>query len=525
MKLKTRSRLTPLFASLMAVAACALNATAQTTTLVTRGADGRLVYAASATGDIVPDYSGVGYKNGEEPIPSVPVVLTLEAVPGDNRASIQAAIKKVEALPLQPNGFRGALLLKAGHYEVSDTLLVQANGIVIRGEGTDAKTGTRLHYTRKVQSDCLQFHGAGGVTLDKNTRRRVEGSYVPFGSKQITLSSAEGYAAGDWIRVEFQYNEAWIELMRMGLPHMWDKAAGPGKEDESWKVQNCRYSAERKVLSVAGNVLTLDAPITDPVDARYNTVEVAKIKSSDRLENCGVEDIRFSSHFEGEFDVDHGWKAVSFDNFKNGWARNIESHHFGYSCVSCADGSMFVTVENCKSFDPKSKLSGGNRYCFDNNGQRNLFQNCLSSGGGRHCFVTGSWTPGPNVFYNCIAVGANSDAGPHHRWSTGHLYDNISTNRDIRVRNRGLSGSGHGWTGGQIMLWNCTTKDYVVQDPPGNYTNWSVGCIGELVEDKPLEPNVVPESPGKPVTAIPSLYLAQLNERLGTAHQHTPLSK
>jgi hypothetical protein len=491
------------FLTLLAAAALALPLAAQTTNLVSIGPDGRLTYAATADGDVVPDFSAVGYKNGEEPIPTIATVLTLEAIPGDNREAIQAAIEKLEALPLQKNGFRGALLLKAGLYEVSDTLRVKAGGVVIRG-------------------DCLQFHGAGGITLDDSTRRRVEGRYVPYGSKKLTLTSAAGYAVGDWVRVEFQYNQAWIELMRMGLPHMWDKGARPGREDESWKVQGCRHSAERQILAIKGNTVTLDAPITDPVDERYNTVEIARIQSAARIENCGVENIRFSSYFASDLDVNHGWKAVSFDHLKNGWAINIDAYYFGYSSVSCEDGAIFVTVDNCKNFDPKSELGGGNRYSFNNNGQRNLFQNCFSSGGGRHCFVTGSWTPGPNVFYNCKTVGARSDSGPHHRWSTGHLYDNVSTDRDIRVRNRLLSGSGHGWTGGQIMLWNCVTRDHCIQDPPGNYTNWAVGCIGEMTTDRPPEPNVIPESPGKPIVAIPSLYIAQLNERLGTKRQHVP---
>ena len=49
---------------------------AQTTTLVSVGSNGKLVYAPDAKGNKVPDYSGVGYMNSEAPIPTVPVVLT-----------------------------------------------------------------------------------------------------------------------------------------------------------------------------------------------------------------------------------------------------------------------------------------------------------------------------------------------------------------------------------------------------------------------------------------------------------------
>lgn len=51
-----------------------------------------------------------------------------------------------------------------------------------------------------------------------------------------------------------------------------------------------------------------------------------------------------------------------------------------------------------------------------------------------------------------LAINTLNDDGPHHRWSTGLLFDNIKTGL-INVQNRADSGSGHGWTGAQVMLW------------------------------------------------------------------------
>jgi len=52
-----------------------------------------------------------------------------------------------------------------------------------------------------------------------------------------------------------------------------------------------------------------------------------------------------------------------------------------------------------------------------------------------------SQTPGPNVFLDSIATNTYSDIGPHHRYATGQLYDNISGD-NINVRNRYNSGTG-----------------------------------------------------------------------------------
>src|SRR4051812_45146962 len=111
------------------------------------GADGKLVYLADTNGDTIPDISSCGYQGGGVPIPTnIPVVLTLTNLAGDNRTQIQNAIATVGAMPIQPNGFRGAILLKAGVYSVSSSILLNKSGIILRGEG-DGPNGTVLQMT------------------------------------------------------------------------------------------------------------------------------------------------------------------------------------------------------------------------------------------------------------------------------------------------------------------------------------------------------------------------------------------
>ena len=96
---------------------CLLNVShvlAQTTTLVSLDSTGKLAYTADAKGNKIPDFSGVGYKNGEVAIPTVAVVKTVYPVAGDNLANIQNAINEVAAMPVGADGFRGAILSKAG---------------------------------------------------------------------------------------------------------------------------------------------------------------------------------------------------------------------------------------------------------------------------------------------------------------------------------------------------------------------------------------------------------------------------
>jgi hypothetical protein len=100
------------------------------------------------------------------------------------------------------------------------------------------------------------------------------------------------------------------------------------------------------------------------------------------------------------------------------------------------------------------------------------------------------------------------------------LYDNCrAPDGGIEFRNRGSMGSGHGWSMGWGVVWNCVADDFLVQNPPGAM-NWLIGSTGRrAASPRPFGsgPNLAgatEDSPGVPV-APRSLYRAQLAERLG----------
>ncbi len=55
-------------------------------------------------------------------------------------------------------------------------------------------------------------------------------------------------------------------------------------------------------------------------------------------------------------------------------------------------------------------------------------------------YVLGSNVPGPNVFLRSTAESTHADIGPHHRWSSGALFDRIDTDGELNIRNRGNMG-------------------------------------------------------------------------------------
>ena len=290
-----------------------------------------------------------------------------------------------------------------------------------------------------------------------------------------------------------------------------------GTGHTNWPVGAINY--KRIITKVNNNQITLDAPIVDPIDKNYNSATLAKYTWTHKIEECGVENIRLESAFKSNVDEDHGWVAIKFKNIENAWVKNVNAYYFGFGCVSALSGSYKISIENSGMFDYKSIVTGGRRYGFYSDGcDLILFKNCISDKG-RHDFVQGSKTPGPNVYTYCSATNSTNDSGPHHRWATGTLWDNITTNNALNVQNRQCSGSGHGWSGAQQVFWNSTAaKEIIIQDPPGSPINWAVGCTATITNNGDFveEPLGIVQSTNNPITAIPSLYEAQLKSRLST---------
>lgn len=444
----------------------------------------------------VPDFSNSGYRGGGVSLPNVPVIKTVQAVQGNCRALIQSAIDSVSALAADANGWRGAILLKAGVYQVDSSLTIKAGGVVLRGEG-NGLTGTVLIATRSVQHNFIVLQGAGsGYGEISGSRVHIADAYVPTGTKTITVPAGHTFVAGSNVVIQRTPNEAWIDTLDM--------------RQYGWTTSQYRTTFERQVVAVQGNTLTLNIPIVDPVEQAYGGADIYRSNVTGRIRECGVENLRLESDFISDTSENHGWVAIYMARVENSWVKNVVAKYFGNSCVSILGNSRFNTVEDCAMIDPKSITTGGRKYSFNLDGYAtsNLFQRCMTWGG-RHDYVSGARVTGPNVFLDCVAENTFDDIGPHHRWSTGLLFDNIYGGR-IRVQNRGASGTGHGWAGAQTMFWNCRSvkSDFEVESPP-TARNWGIGCIGLVQVNTGYW-----ESWGTPVLPR-SLYLQQLEERMG----------
>lgn len=504
-----------------------------TTSRVYPGINGKLIYISDSLGNKIPDFSNAGYKGGGVSIPFVPIKETVWPVLGDNTPNIQAAIDKVSAMPTDEFGFRGALLLKMGIYELGSPIYIKASGVVLRGEGM-SDVGTILlgkipkeESTPRFRRPALINVGANtNITLIEESKQVITDKYVPVGASNFNVASTKTFKPGDKVIVKRIGNQDWIN--KIGLDTL---SVGRNR----WKPFDISY--DRTIVTIKGNNVTIDAPIFTAIESQWGGGELYKY-ADERIEQVGIENVRGISkynpavrtnkygnmdrdqldpkyQYQGEeyfSDENHYFNFINISNAKNIWVRNMTALHFGGSVVQANAGTKWITVQDCESREPVSMRWGGRRFTFQMNGQFCLVQRCLSQKG-RHSFVLQGSEASGNVYLECTAVNPYSTSEPHNHWVNGVLYDNVKAPLTARFWDYII-----GWAGANIVMWNCE-GDFLVQQPP-TAQNYSFGHIGvnAVVFNAALQdltkPNGFVESMDKHVTPR-SLYLTQLKERLG----------
>ena len=488
---------------------------AQASVGVSVAPDGRLVYSPDTLGNAVIDFSYAGYEGGGVALPDVPARIVVGPDGGAARARIQAAIDLVSAMTPDAKGWRGAVLIRPGTYELDGALRIGASGVVLRGSGSSA-AGTTLVAVGSDRGSLLVVSGRGERQESAGTRRTVADAYVPAGARELTLEHVGGLHIGDRVAVHRPSTKEWIASLGMDAFVGWRPDTRlnwpPGSRDLLW---------DRRVTAIDGNRVTLDAPITTALDATAGGGAVFRYSFEGRIDHVGVEHLRLVSRVDPErpADEDHAWVAITLDKVDDAWVRQVEARQFASYVVYVGADARAVTVEDCEALDPVSEIGGQRRRVFFTAGQLTLFQRCRSTGG-RHDFAVGHAAAGPNVFLDVRAEAALDFSGGLESWASGLLFDNVTVRGNaIRFVNRGQGAQGAGWSVANSVIWNAEATEVEVDVPPGAY-NVAYGCRGTeigngIVNDHRALPN---RDFHRGMHVEPrSLYLSQLTERLGAA--------
>jgi len=479
------------------------------------GPHGRLVYAQTAKGDRIPDFSYAGYEGGGVALPRVAAKRTVKPSGADDTDAIQAAIDQVSALPLA-DGFRGAVELARGTFHCDRTLTITSSGVVLRGAGDGGK-GTTIAMTGAPHL-ALRVEGR----LDEQETGApiaITDAYVPAGATTLHVADAATLHPGDEVLIRKPVTPAWVHFMGMDDLHR-------NGRDEHW-VSASHLDVRRRIAAIHGNELTLDVPLMDDYDARFfegGHATVTAVSLSGQIAHVGVEDLRFVAPAQRIALGAPSFSGMQVRDAADSWFRSI-TWQDTTNGVSVNAGSERITFLRCAIVQSVPVTSSAKPADFAIDGSQILIDRCTASGDSTFYVVTQDREQGPVVVLHCRFTG-NGAIEPHQRWFTGLLVDNCDVpDGRIDFMNRGEMGSGHGWAIGWAVAWNSTAKGFGMNTPPGSMI-WSIGNRGDETDPAfpifdggppraPLAPATI-ESAGKPVKPD-SLYLAQLRDRLGPA--------
>lgn len=459
---------------------------------------GKLIYTADSLGNRIPDFSYCGYKASEQAIPNVPVKVLVPVTKGDATLRIQSALDYVAALPVDENGFRGAVLLEKGTYEVLGQLRITASGVVLRGSGINTTTVVGAGTGRLA---LIKIIGKNTIPRDL-FGMKITDAYVPVNAISFHVDSSIAYKShSSNIIIRRPSTKLWIQTL--GTEHF-----GGGITALGWKPGERDLFFDRTITKIDGNTIYIDAPITTALDTAYGGATVYFYDNSGRVNNCGVENIKLVSAFDkaNPKDEDHRWNAINVESAEDCWVRQISFENFAGSAVSVLESSKRITIEDCISKNPVSEIGGQRRYTFLTTGQQTLFQRCYAESG-YHDFAVGYCVPGPNAFVQCESVLPHSFSGAIDSWASGVLFDVVNVDGNaLRYGNRGQDANGAGWTAANSVFWNCTAARIDCYQPP-TAQNWAFGSWSQFSGDGYWNES-------NNTIAPRSLFYQQLKERL-----------
>ena len=437
-------------------------------------------------------------------IPSVPVRVVVDPIPGDATRRIQRAIDHVAALSPDEAGFRGAVLLSKGRHEIAGGLFLNTSGVILRGEGAH-EDGTVLIASGTDRRTLISVAGEMDTTADlPKDEWQIADDRVPVGATSFNVSDASGLWVGEAIRVVRPSTMEWIESLGAR-----EFGGGEGDFRLSWKPGSRDIAWTRTITSIDGRTVTIDTPLTSALDTTNGGGWIERSGDSGRISQIGIEGLALVSEFDSSNpkDEEHAWCAITIENAEDTWVRQVTARHFAGSLVAIYETGRRVTVQDCMSLAPVSEIGGYRRHTFFTMGEQTLFLRCVAENG-LHDFAAGHASAGPNAFVQCESTGALGDSGAIESWASGILYDNVNIDgHGLTLGFRGPNPHGAGWAAANSLFWQCSAAFIRCENPPGAW-NWAFGSWAEFHGDGVWHNSNEFVSPD-------SLYEAQLRDRLG----------
>lgn len=293
----------------------------------------------------LPDFSHAGYHRGEAPIPDVPTVANVrdfgakgDGVADDTKA-FQAAIAATG---------RGAVLVPAGRYKITDYLRITKSGVVLRGAGPDQSVlwfprGLDEIHPRAGRTSTgspasgYSFDG-GFVALQGDYRAKALAAITATarrGEREVTVDRIDGLAVGQEVWV-------WLREARDHSLKTYLYGADPGDIARGKQLDTKMLL---RIAAIAGHRVRFDRPLRFETRPEWQP----EIRSFDpTVTESGIEGLGFefpAVKYRGHF-KENGANAIELRAVRDCWVRNvaIRNGDLGINVVACGNTLDGVTI-------------------------------------------------------------------------------------------------------------------------------------------------------------------------------------
>jgi hypothetical protein len=287
------------------------------------------------------DWSYAGYRAGEVELPDLQPTIDVKA---DHGAVGDGVVDDTDALEaaLSAAGPGDVVHLPAGTYRLTDQLEIPS-GVVLQGAGMDATTlDIPISLTDLKGNPGLDGGGTSSYSFGSGFIEASGGSNgselatvtAPAlrGATTVTLSSTDGVAAGEWIRID--QTDVGGDLM--------DRLHADLQQGGSDNVGDKGMSFHTRVVAVGSNDVQIERALPVDIDLAWSpTVYVL----SRTAEEVGLEHLTIQfpeTSYPGHFD-ELGYNAVHYRGMFNSWVRNVRVLNADYG-INFSD-SFFCTAD------------------------------------------------------------------------------------------------------------------------------------------------------------------------------------
>lgn len=412
---------------------------------------------------VLPDFSYAGYHFSEKEIPDVSKrmyfkVTDFGAVPDDDKfddEAIQATIKAAER-----NAGGGVVFFPSGKYIIapdSDNkkqISVSKSNIVLKGNGSGPGGTEIFQVTMRINGRQIIFAPENNnvktiTTITQNAPRE---------SFSVVVADASKLRAGQDIIIHHRSEEYTRQYFApLELKPVWTRLFG---ENGGMQINEIHT-----IEKISGNTITFKNPLH--LDVKMVKSGTWDIQTKDFIEECGVEDILFTSNWKTypeEFIHhkdqihDYAYEAVGMEYVKNSWIRNCEFHDWNEGIFLRA--GYQVSVLNTHFRGKKGHASVHAR-----TGYGVLVKNCTFNNAHHHGAGTGYGAAGTVVTQCTLGKDQNFDIHSGQPYAT--LYDAIDGGV---FYNLGGPEPGHPHHGKHLVLWNFYHRSAKEQ----NYNFWDM---------------------------------------------------